>query len=287
MLKAPEMRLYRKFAVLLLSYTVTIIVCSFTYVDNPWIRKKSIADNNRINALNSIRSQIDTYAYTNNKLPNTLEDIDLNTSIYDVFIDRKVEYKVVGEKFELCTEFQTSNLRKKDYSSMNYDFNYMDDYSDPYSHDKGYYCVKYNNPIAYQSKQLPQTPQNLDDIYSTKGDSDPKLDKTISGPLQSKYYNEQYTNPMDDNGYLISLSVVNENYVPSSTPNYGDYYDPDNQMYTTFSLDQNTKVYSSLTGEIIPTSELHVLDQVEIVYGKTTNGSNYARTITKIITETD
>lgn len=89
-----------------LSSLVAILLVAFPVRMN----RGAVADNQRIDDLNSIHNSIDSYVRNNNELPESLDDLDFEDRVKDRLDD--YEYKRIGSqnseyRYEICAEFNS------------------------------------------------------------------------------------------------------------------------------------------------------------------------------------
>lgn len=117
-----------------------IFTSAFLVIESPTEARNKKIDQKTINDLDMINRAVDEFYNDKKVLPVTLKDIEIEKYQYmefNQFIDPDTgtyyEYKVIDDKkFELCTDFLSSNL---DSDNRSYD------YHSSWKHDKGYQCI--------------------------------------------------------------------------------------------------------------------------------------------------
>lgn len=260
------MKKYYIFAAVLVVYTLAMMLVGFSYVGNPFTLSRMKRDQQRVATLYDIKNIIRSYAAMNSKLPSSLEEAKVTEGQLKVFKDSKLDYKIVSnDKYQLCTTFEYDASKENKSSSVSaYPY-----YNDAISyHGVGYQCVDYFEvfPVSnsFQNSLVP-TPaltvsSTVMDPYTYKGDSDPINDKVQVGTLESK---STSGNPPVVSSFYLTIPLVS-----------------DAKGIMLFLLDENSKVLSGDTP--IMWSDIRIGDRLEVTYGKTSNGADYARIVKKL-----
>jgi len=123
--------------VLLGIFVLALIVEGIIIAGSPISQKDIQLDNNRLQAFESIKYQIENYYKTNNKLPASLGEMSSNVSTQDPETKTSFDYKIIPPySYQLCTIFSTDNSK----TVTNYN-NYGSDSALDKTHKKGYDCV--------------------------------------------------------------------------------------------------------------------------------------------------
>lgn len=146
------------------------VIYAFIKVGSPLDARAKQFDQTRVSNLSSLKTTIDSYAYSHHVLPTTLSDLsnsDLTTNLKDPESNKLYDYKVTGQDtYELCATFSTSSPSNG--STLLY-------YDPTFKHPKGYYCFNLSNssvtiPITPTYNQtLPATTPDPDMDYSPDG----------------------------------------------------------------------------------------------------------------------
>jgi len=118
------------FFIISLLLIVAGFISALLMVESPSEARERKLDEKIVSSLNNIQYSIDDYYYRYEKIPESLEELDVD-NINPV---SGIEYGynlINGTEYELCTEFSSSNLEKA--------YNY---YDSSWKHDKGYVCIK-------------------------------------------------------------------------------------------------------------------------------------------------
>lgn len=139
------------YAFTMLGVSILLLILA---VVGPIVQSVASRDDRRIEAgLSGVQRDIETYVVTNNKLPDSLQDVEFSErSSQDIVDDNLVEYKAVGKietlsypstsasyRYELCVTYKLAN-NPNDYSSNRN--NQYQSYLSTYSHDAGRVCYK-------------------------------------------------------------------------------------------------------------------------------------------------
>ncbi|MEK7067674.1 MAG: DUF5671 domain-containing protein [Patescibacteria group bacterium] len=120
---------------------LAVFIASFFFVESPAQARRLRQDGEVLNRLMSLAGGIDAYYREKKIMPKDLAVL-LEDNIYVIernaqnpVTKKQFEYKIVGgNKYQLCTDFQTSN-KKSDTEQYDY-------YLDPqWQHDAGYQCI--------------------------------------------------------------------------------------------------------------------------------------------------
>jgi type II secretory pathway pseudopilin PulG len=120
---------------------LAVFIASFFFVESPAQARKLRQDSEAMNRLSSVASGVDAYYGEKNRLPADLKTL-MEDNLYLIernaqnpVTKKEFEYKVLGgRKYQLCTDFQTTN---KNADKNKYDY-YLDE---QWQHDAGYQCV--------------------------------------------------------------------------------------------------------------------------------------------------
>lgn len=114
-----------------------------------------LQDDTKLGHISQLEIAMETYYSINQKLPQSLSDLDkraLNVPVPDT---SELEYKINSQtQYSICSDFKTDN-RKKIESEPNYPKEYL--------HGKGHQCFDFNISTVYV--KYPQKPTNLDPKY--------------------------------------------------------------------------------------------------------------------------
>lgn len=127
-------------------FIVIISLISFMLAGFPGTQKGIQSDQIRINSFKNISYAIESYANKNNKLPNSLSDVDIPTyvTIKDPESQKQYEYKKIKDSiYSLCTEFSFSSDEFKN-KKLQSTYVYTKGINE--NHKKGYDCIQYNLP---------------------------------------------------------------------------------------------------------------------------------------------
>jgi len=103
------------FAVIAVVVTIAAVVCGFLITSGPGSARKKRIDENRLQSLRNLFNAVNNYAYTENKLPANLQEINSNNyrtteDLVDPETGKPYEYRPTGvDTYELCATFTTSN----------------------------------------------------------------------------------------------------------------------------------------------------------------------------------
>ena len=128
-------------AVITIAVVAISFIGAFFIIDSPAVARAKAYDRTRIDNLQNISFGINDYYLNNNKLPDTLAELSVNT------IDPKTEklytYKIISDKeYELCAVFETSNQNEPPQLYGPYEYS-------RFIHDIGEKCFKFNaNPVG-------------------------------------------------------------------------------------------------------------------------------------------
>ncbi|BFT94167.1 MAG: hypothetical protein MNSN_11080 [Minisyncoccus archaeiphilus] len=123
-----------------LALVLVVFISAFLIIESPTEARNKKIDQKTISDLDMINRAVDEFYNDKKVLPVTLKDIEIEKYQYmefNQFTDPDTgtyyEYKVIDDKkFELCTDFLSSNL---DSDNRSYD------YYSSWRHDKGYQCI--------------------------------------------------------------------------------------------------------------------------------------------------
>ncbi|OGF19934.1 hypothetical protein A3G56_02085 [Candidatus Falkowbacteria bacterium RIFCSPLOWO2_12_FULL_45_10] len=120
---------------------LAVFIASFFFVESPAQARRLRQDGEALNRLMSLAAGVDAYYREKKVLPRDLSAL-LEDNLYVIernaanpVTKKQFEYKIIsGNKYQLCTDFQTSN-KKSDTEQYDY-------YLDPqWQHDAGYQCI--------------------------------------------------------------------------------------------------------------------------------------------------
>jgi len=119
---------------------LTMLICSFFIIESPTEARAKKLDQKIIGNFENIKRGIEMYYQYNKKLPSSLDDLKNQNYDYvdtNEFLEESTGkyygYNIIEErKFELCANFNTSNIDEKEESGYSY-INWR--------HEKGYWCV--------------------------------------------------------------------------------------------------------------------------------------------------
>jgi len=125
--------------VLLGIFVLALIIEGIIIAGSPISQKDIKLDNNRLQAFNNIKYQIENYYRANHKMPNLLSDLSLNINIQDPETKTNFDYKIIPPySYQLCTTFSTDNSK----TAANYN-NYGSDSAMYKIHKKGHDCMTF------------------------------------------------------------------------------------------------------------------------------------------------
>lgn len=143
-----------------LAAVLVVFVSAFFIVESPFESRNRKIDQSIINDFSRIDSAIYSYYAENEKLPENLEAVlgEINFIREEYLINpvskKKYEYNYLGgKKYELCTDFQTSNQ----------DFNNGYDYyrDEKWLHDVGYQCIEQKVPDLPEKRAPLPLPEGI------------------------------------------------------------------------------------------------------------------------------
>ncbi len=129
------------FAVIILS--ALIFIGGILFVESPLEARAKRFDNEVVNRLSIIENAVQQYYTEENKLPESLEavkeavDYIAEDDLRNPITKKIFEFKILDtKKYELCTDFQRSNINDNDpYESKDY-------FASNWEHDAGYQCIE-------------------------------------------------------------------------------------------------------------------------------------------------
>lgn len=140
----PKMKLFVRAAIILGGAT---IIFGFFIAGSPQAERLRRFDDQRVNDLQNIQSQIVYYWQAKEKLPQSLDELknDINgfTAPIDPETQESYTYKVINDKsFELCATFKTSN--KEESGDINSEAMPIKPFgiTENWLHDQGYVCFE-------------------------------------------------------------------------------------------------------------------------------------------------
>lgn len=144
-----------------IGFTAAAIIAGFVVAGSPQSQRLVRLDQQRVNDLASIQSQIVNYWQSKSRLPAKLSELDNPLAGFAVPLDSETglpyEYAALGGlKFELCATFKTSNLNKA--SEPQGQIYPKDPYGldSSFLHDIGRYCFERTiDPDLYQPFEAP------------------------------------------------------------------------------------------------------------------------------------
>lgn len=155
--KNIETKVNKILAILLLVLTLASIVAGFFIVGTPKDQRNRRFDDERIQNLQMIQSQIIDYWIRKQVLAENLDVLLNDISFYNIPIDpetnEKYEYNILGElSYELCANFSTSNKDTKfENTFVKYDYYPLDQ---NWEHEAGRICFTRNiDPDFYKDKE--------------------------------------------------------------------------------------------------------------------------------------
>ena len=134
--------------------SVIIFIAGIFFVESPMEARARRFDNEVVNRLSMIENAVQQYYTEENKLPESLEmvkeEVDYITEddLRNPVTKKIFELKILdAKKYELCTEFQRSNINDSDpYESKDY-------FASNWEHDAGYQCIE-KKVLDNNEKQL-------------------------------------------------------------------------------------------------------------------------------------
>ena len=136
------MRKYYIFLTIIGLIILTLIVIGFITVTNPIKQRNKRVDQQLLNMMGDIASNVDDYYRTNYQLPDSLESLRLEEETRISLSNNVVEYKAISSKdFELCTTFDTEDFSNKDYSVNVKSMYYL---AGSRNHKEGYDCLEFS-----------------------------------------------------------------------------------------------------------------------------------------------
>jgi len=147
--------------VLLGIFVVVLIVEGIIIAGSPISQKDIQLDNNRLQAFDNIKYQIENYYRANHKMPNSLSDLSSSIDIKDPETKTNFDYKLIPPySYQLCATFSTDNSK----TAANYN-NYGSDSALYKNHKKGYDCVIFKlSDYVINSYNAPSPPPT--NLYS-------------------------------------------------------------------------------------------------------------------------
>ncbi len=125
--------------VLLGIFVLALIVEGIIIAGSPISQKDIQLDNNRLQAFENIKYQIENYYRTSHKLPASLVEMSSSINMQDPETKTGFDYKIIPPySYQLCTIFSTDNSK----TAANYN-NYGLDSALYKTHKKGYDCVTF------------------------------------------------------------------------------------------------------------------------------------------------
>lgn len=183
-------------------FVLVLIIGGIIIAGSPISQKDIQLDNNRLQAFESIKYQIENYYTANRKMPNSLSDLSSNINIQDPETKTNFDYKIIPPySYQLCTIFSTDNSKT---ATNNYN-NYGSDSALYKTHKKGYDCLTFKpsdyviNNNNYNSRITPTiNPKNYSFLTSCKLnlDSGANTDVKIMGIYET------------DNGVVFTTSKL-------------------------------------------------------------------------------
>ena len=120
-------------------FVFALIIGGIIIAGSPISQKDIQLDNNRLQAFESIKYQIENYYTTNHKLPTSLGEISSSINIQDSETKTSFDYKIIPPySYQLCTTFSTDNSKTVTNSYNNYGL----DSALYKTHKKGYDCIE-------------------------------------------------------------------------------------------------------------------------------------------------
>ncbi len=109
---------YMPFALVATAIVVASVIAGFYVIGSPTAQRNAQLDQNRINDLQNIQSQVTTYWQQKGTLPKTLSDLENALTGAMIPLDPETkqayEYKATGNlSFKLCANFETSSLEQR------------------------------------------------------------------------------------------------------------------------------------------------------------------------------
>jgi hypothetical protein len=127
-----------------LSIIIIVFISAFFVAESPLKNRDRKIDQKIINDLGRIDSAIYSFYYDKNALPENLDELKSeirfisDQSLTNPFTKNNYEYKKISEKkYELCTDFKTSN------KEINKSYDY---WNEKWMHDSGYQCFSLEVP---------------------------------------------------------------------------------------------------------------------------------------------
>src|SRR3989344_7132206 len=100
--------------VLLGIFVVVLIVEGIIIAGSPISQKDIQLDNNRLQAFDNIKYQIENYYRANHKMPNSLSDLSSSIDIKDPETKTNLDDKLIPPySYQLCATFSTDNSKPR------------------------------------------------------------------------------------------------------------------------------------------------------------------------------
>lgn len=128
------MRKYYIFIIIVALGLVPVLIAGFVIGGTPATLQEIALDTKRMNDFEMIKQGIDLYFQDNNKLPVSIDELNMKTQLVDPTTNGPYHYEIVSNSsYKLCAEFSTdSNQAENMYQS-----------SSTKRHNKGYDCITY------------------------------------------------------------------------------------------------------------------------------------------------
>jgi hypothetical protein len=194
---------------------IAAIIFGFTQVGLPATQRDQSTDQARISGLSTLGSSVQSYYYSNRKLPASLAVLPNISSLKDPETGKIYEYKIIGStSYQLCATFKTDTTKENSsngLSTLSYN-------NSSQKHPKGYYCfvykvTSYNSPQNNTVKvdktgnlgkcQAYSLNRNKDDLY---GKYIVQVGDTLASIAQ---------NQMNDKSRAADLIYINKDNHPS------------------------------------------------------------------------